>query len=92
MVTAADVNAGLALAEAIYGAVHATARPGQPRTWWQIPAKALDGNDAVAADSTMPEGWRVNWIVLLQPPGVIGWDERGRWNVVFNFDVTFEPA
>lgn len=86
MVHATDASAGLALAQRLYESLRDSS-DSCPRRHWSIDGKAIvagqvDDDPDVAA-------WDVRLVVLMQPPGIVGRDESGRWNISFNFDVRF---
>jgi len=59
------------------------------RHGWVIAGKITSGL-AVIDDPGV--SYEVRLVIPQQTPGVTGRDERGRWNVTFNFDVRFQLA
>jgi hypothetical protein len=90
MTTGKSPGATLALASALYDALFTTDGQGnvRPRNAWQIQPKKINSN--AVDDDTSIEGWDVHWVSPIAPPGVVGRDEAGRFNIAFNFDTRFE--
>lgn len=66
---------------------------GVARNGWTIPAKEISATDGTVQDATGDNAggnWLVHLITPVAPPGVVGRDDRGFWNVSFNFDVRFQ--
>ena len=86
-----DAGAGMALAMRLYASLYDQVS-GRPRQTWAVPAKRFNGTTwAVEDDVDFPGagGWDVRLVVLRQPPGLVGRDDAGRWQIPFNFDVRF---
>lgn len=89
MVWAQDAGAGLLLARRLYDALHDPANGGRPRTHWSIAGKTLDDQTGQVVDDPST-AWDIRLIVLhAGPPGIVGRDGEGRWEIPFNFDVRF---
>lgn len=91
MVTAMDATQGLDLAFRLYESLHEADEDARPRSAWSIPGKKLNTPGqlpGVVADDVVSE-WTIHGLALDAPPGAIGRDDAGRWEISFNFHVRF---
>ncbi len=89
MTRAMVASDGLQLSARLYAALHDSANAGRPRQTWSVAGKKIDATTGGVVNDTGVTTWNIRLIVLQQPPGLIGRDDAGRWEIAFNFDVRF---
>ena len=87
MTTAKSAAAALDAANRLYDALYDAEN--LPRHHWVIAGILIGGDGAIAADPD--NDWEVRLVIPGAPPGQIGVDARGFAQVVFNFDIRFQP-
>jgi hypothetical protein len=92
MISAMDAAQGLDLGFRLYESLHNSADvDARPRSAWSIPGKKLDAAGQLVADPAVSE-WTIHGLALDAPPGAIGRDDAGRWEISFNFHVHFSAT